>query len=404
MWQRWNSTSKIFEKSSNDGASWTALGLDAAIITQGTFSDALLSSNVALRNNTNNWSVGQTLSLISPSIVFIDTSQVSPAGRWQIVDISNTFRIQKNTAAAGDYSTSTYPFILSSTDQLTLLGGITAGSGAVGIVDSTGKIPAISSTYFASLSGANLTALPAANLSGTITSATQDLITRTGTLVSGATGAGFTVALTTSTITGTLADARLSSNVPLINAVNVFSAVQKVSTAGGAVYSTETMRLIATGGSSKFVTIRFTDDSTYSSHIGGTGTILGLYGPNQSVTGIAIDANNNATFYTTGNFSWNAKTIDTVYLAASDGFVTCFATLTCGVGANTCAITGLTDASNPPTTERVKQSFSNIALVLISSITFPVKKGDYYKVASTATGTATVTASTMFWIPLGTNG
>lgn len=36
-------------------------------------------------------------------------------------------------------------------------GGITAGTGNVGIVDATGKIPAISSTYFASLSGTNLT-------------------------------------------------------------------------------------------------------------------------------------------------------------------------------------------------------------------------------------------------------
>jgi hypothetical protein len=39
-------------------------------------------------------------------------------------------------------------------------GGITAGSGNVGIVDTTGKIPAISSTFFASLSGANLTGIP----------------------------------------------------------------------------------------------------------------------------------------------------------------------------------------------------------------------------------------------------
>lgn len=47
-----------------------------------------------------------------------------------------------------------------------------------------------------------------------------------GTLTTGATGAGFTVALSTSTITGTLADARLSSNVPLKNAANVFTANQ----------------------------------------------------------------------------------------------------------------------------------------------------------------------------------
>ena len=50
---------------------------------------------------------------------------------------------------------------------LDVAGGINAGSGNVGIVDTSGKIPAISSTYFASLSGANLTGVPAAAVTGT---------------------------------------------------------------------------------------------------------------------------------------------------------------------------------------------------------------------------------------------
>jgi len=54
--------------------------------------------------------------------------------------------------------------------------------------------------------------------------AAQTGITSVGTLTGGATGAGFTVALSTSTITGTLADARLSANVPLLNAANTFTA------------------------------------------------------------------------------------------------------------------------------------------------------------------------------------
>lgn len=89
------------------------------------------------------------------------------------------------------------------------------------------------SASFGAVSGANLTSLTAANLSGTIAAGVQDNITRTGTLVAGATGTGFTVALSTSTITGTLADARLSSNVPLLNAANVFSALQKFNSATG---------------------------------------------------------------------------------------------------------------------------------------------------------------------------
>lgn len=48
-------------------------------------------------------------------------------------------------------------------------------------------------------------------------------IATVGTLTAGATGAGFTLALSTSTVTGTLADARLSSNVPLKNAANAFT-------------------------------------------------------------------------------------------------------------------------------------------------------------------------------------
>lgn len=48
--------------------------------------------------------------------------------------------------------------------SLDVAGGINAGTGNVGIVDATGKIPAISSTYFASLSGANLTSVTASAL------------------------------------------------------------------------------------------------------------------------------------------------------------------------------------------------------------------------------------------------
>ncbi len=44
-----------------------------------------------------------------------------------------------------------------SATSLTVGGGMTIGTGAVALVNTTGKIPAISSTYFASLAGTNLT-------------------------------------------------------------------------------------------------------------------------------------------------------------------------------------------------------------------------------------------------------
>lgn len=68
------------------------------------------------------------------------------------------------SAALGGSGTPTFSTLtLSSTgaSALDVAGGINAGSGNVGIVDTTGKIPAISSTYFSSLSGANITGIPA---------------------------------------------------------------------------------------------------------------------------------------------------------------------------------------------------------------------------------------------------
>jgi len=48
MWQRWNGTTKIFEKSSDNGVVWTPLGLDASILTQGSITLAARIVNIAL--------------------------------------------------------------------------------------------------------------------------------------------------------------------------------------------------------------------------------------------------------------------------------------------------------------------------------------------------------------------
>ena len=77
------------------------------------------------------------------------------AETFQIQDGAGAIIMQLTEAGAVDFASS-----------------ITAGSGNVEIVDSTGKIPALSSTYFASLSGANLTSLNASNISsGTLDNA-----------------------------------------------------------------------------------------------------------------------------------------------------------------------------------------------------------------------------------------
>jgi hypothetical protein len=95
-------------------------------------------------------------------------------------------------------------------------------------------------------------------------------------------------------------------------------------------------------------------------------------------------------------FSWVVKTPDTVFQAASDGFVVAIGNGTSPGWIGTMTIH--TDASNPPTTARQVVTITND----FKSIMCPVKKSDFYKVTSAATsGTATVT---VYWVPLGTAG
>lgn len=58
MWQRWNGTSHIFEKSDDNGSSWAPLPLNAATVNEGLLSVARMAS---LLNTANNWTADQTL-------------------------------------------------------------------------------------------------------------------------------------------------------------------------------------------------------------------------------------------------------------------------------------------------------------------------------------------------------
>lgn len=92
---------------------------------------------------------------------------------------------------------------------LTIGGGITAGAGVVAIVGTDGRIPALSSTYLASLSGASLTTLTAANiaagsLANTVIASSYSVaaaMTSASVSAVGAVSAGTTVAAGT-TVTG----------------------------------------------------------------------------------------------------------------------------------------------------------------------------------------------------------
>ena len=80
--------------------------------------------------------------------------------------------------------------------------------------------------------------------------------------------------------------------------------------------------------------------------------------------------------------AWESKSNDTVYEATTDGFVTAWRT-----PAGT--IEAYSDGNNPPTTLRNYSSSGNGN----ANVSFPVKKGDYWKVTGATHG--------VFWMPLG---
>lgn len=174
-----------------------------------------------------------------------DKSGMLSDQRWRQFTLDAQRQIDSELAPADA------PFVISTADSAlpnaVNLGLLTTGylrvTTAIGIAtpSTTPTIPAADiapGTANIDITGNAATATTAGSApAGTLTGATlaanvlASSLTSVGTLTGGATGAGFTVALSTATITGTLADARLSANVPLLNVANTFTAAQNVSIA-----------------------------------------------------------------------------------------------------------------------------------------------------------------------------
>lgn len=106
-----------------------------------------------------------SVSHASPSMYLSESGAGSNLKNWRWNVASQVFQLQ----TVNDARSSVLLTALSvsrSTGALTIAGGLTAGSGAVGIINSSGKIPALTSTYFTSVS------FDAANLTGTVPAAT----------------------------------------------------------------------------------------------------------------------------------------------------------------------------------------------------------------------------------------
>lgn len=93
----------------------------------------------------------------------------------------------------------------------------------------------------------------------------------------------------------------------------------------------------------------------------------------------------------TGFGTWASKSVDTVYQASTDGFVTVY-----GTASSSATWSVYTDSSTPPTTRRARVSGGNISSGIWLSTTTPVKKDDYYKVTDAGSPGCVI-----FWLPLG---
>ncbi len=87
--------------------------------------------------------------------------------------------------------------------------------------------------------------------------------------------------------------------------------------------------------------------------------------------------------------AWQTKSINTVYRAATDGFVVARA----NTGGDGVYLTLRTDSANPPTTMRAHE---NASVYDSACITMPVRKGDYWKVETWSTA-----INRVYWIPFG---
>jgi hypothetical protein len=121
----------------------------------------------------------QTLTGTFPRWLFNESDQGADLKYWRLGADSQQFFIQTlDDALAVVLKT---VFNATRAGAVTIPSSLTAGSGGVTIVDTSGKIPAISSTYFASLDGSNLTGSPTfTNLTATTLTLASNTVAQSG--------------------------------------------------------------------------------------------------------------------------------------------------------------------------------------------------------------------------------
>ena len=245
------------------------------------------------------------------ALAFLETDQGSNlklsrldvnAGIWQVQTLDD----------AGSSVLATI-LTLTRAGALAISSGLTAGSGAVGIIDTTGKVPAFSSTYFASLSLANGTSIPAAQLTGVCCGAATnvDLLNAVNTHTAfglhtwsaGSNGTQRLVTANTTSDTEAIAGYRLNAGTTIM-VLDAFS--QGYTTSGQSIASSVKLEATGVGGLTLSASSASGDVRIYSRN-----ALAATFGASQA---LALTGN---VAVNTNKFTVNATTGDTVMAGTS---------------------------------------------------------------------------------------
>lgn len=158
-------------------------------------SSSQINANFALLQNALNRTGGTITGNITASAgVTIDGIDISATLNQTVLTTSSpTFAALTTTAGAtigttlGVTGATTLTGALNANGAVDIAAGLTIGSGNVSLVDGTGKITAISATYFASLDGSNLTSLRNAGYTSTTQAVTYTALTTDGVILASGT-------------------------------------------------------------------------------------------------------------------------------------------------------------------------------------------------------------------------